>query len=227
MWLSNTEFDLASDSVSGCSIPSDFGGASRALSLPRRIWKRSDHIKKLGRLAKRDDLDLWFEDECHFQQHGSRCTMWVPPENVDPIVLHAPTRKSIAIFGAVCSEDGRLVTRQAHKFAAESFLCFLRQLLRHRRHHRKMVLIADNARWHRAKALDSWLHEHRDVFTLEFLPPYSPELNSIERVWKLTRRICTHNRYFEHLEELTETVFAQFEAWRRPNQTLKKLCAIT
>jgi len=37
---------------------------------------------------------------------------------------------------------------------------------------------------------------------LLYLPPYSPELNPIERVWKLTRRLATHNRYFAHVEEL-------------------------
>jgi hypothetical protein len=36
-----------------------------------------------------------------FQQHGSHCRMWVPPEIKDPILRHAPTRKSVACFGAV------------------------------------------------------------------------------------------------------------------------------
>jgi len=34
-------------------------------------------------------------DEVHFQQHGSRCRMWVPPETKDPVLLHQPTRKSV------------------------------------------------------------------------------------------------------------------------------------
>ncbi len=88
--------------------------------------KLSRHIKKLKRLAKRNDLDLWFEDECHFQQHGSRCTMWVPPEDVDPFVLHAPTRKSVGVFGAVCMNNDRLVTSVGEKFNAETFLSFLK-----------------------------------------------------------------------------------------------------
>ncbi len=48
-------------------------------------------------------------DEVHFQQHGSRCRMWVPPEVTDPNCLHAPTRKSISYFGAVRLRDGKLV----------------------------------------------------------------------------------------------------------------------
>src|ERR1700737_3135326 len=34
-----------------------------------------------------ETVDLWATDEVHFQQHGSRCQMWIPPETKDP-VLH-------------------------------------------------------------------------------------------------------------------------------------------
>jgi len=62
---------------------------------------------------------------------------------------------------------------------------------------------------------------------LDYLPPYSPELNPIERVWKLTRRLCVHNRYFPTLEEVIEVVETQFIGWKRRNNTLRRLCAIT
>lgn len=152
--------------------------------------------------------------------------MWIPPEEVDPVVLHAPTRKSFGIFGAVCVDNGRLVTSQENKFNSMTFLSFLKQLLRHRRKGRKMVVILDNARWHHARLLKPWLRTHRHVLRLDFLPPYSPELNPIERVWKLTRRLCTHNRYFPTLEELGHVIFDQFEIWRKPNETLKRLCVV-
>src|SRR6266446_8879965 len=48
-----------------------------------------------------ETVDLWATDEVHFQQHGSRCQMWIPPETKDPVLLHAPTRKSVGYFGAV------------------------------------------------------------------------------------------------------------------------------
>jgi len=152
--------------------------------------------------------------------------MWVPPEDFDPLLEHAPTRKSVAVFGAVCVGDGRLVTRQEKTFDACSFESFLKQLLRHFRNGRKMIVIVDNARWHHAKTLQPWLHEHQEVLRLDFLPPYSPDLNPVERVWKMTRRLCTHNRYFATLEELTHVVFDQFQLWRKPNTELQRLCAI-
>jgi transposase len=152
--------------------------------------------------------------------------MWVPPEDVDPVILHAPTRKSVAFFGAVRSSDGLLVTQRANKFNAETFQRFLSKLIRRKRSGRKMFVVADNARWHHAKVLRPWLKRQKNSLRLDFLPPYSPELNHIERVWKLTRRLCTHNHYFEFLEELIVAVEEQFERWIKPNDTLRRLCAI-
>jgi transposase len=177
-------------------------------------------------LAKRKDIDLWCEDECHFQQHGSRCAMWIPPENLDPVVLHAPTRKQMAVFGAVCPADGRMVTMPAETFDTQRFQAFLGRLLRRRRHGCKMVIVLDNARWHHARALRPWLHKHRHVLRLDFLPPYSPDLNPVERVWKLTRRLCTHNVYFQTLQNLVSVVQIQFAKWLQPNLQLHRLCAI-
>ena len=68
--------------------------------------------KKLLALAREQSVDLWALDEVHFQQHGSRCRMWVPPELKDPILLHAPTRKSVSYFGAVCLRDGKYFVRR-------------------------------------------------------------------------------------------------------------------
>jgi transposase len=62
---------------------------------------------------------------------------------------------------------------------------------------------------------------------LDYLPPYSPELNPIERVRELTRRQCLHNRYFPVLEKVVAVVEKQFENWRNGNETRRRLCAIT
>ena len=74
--------------------------------------------------------------------------------------------------------------------------------------------------------LAPFLREHAPQMRLLFLPPYSPQLASIERVWKLTRRLATHNRYFPTLEEVLEAVNACFDRWRRPNRILRRQCCI-
>ncbi len=79
-----------------------------------------------------DTVDLWAIDEVHFQLHGSRCVMWVPPEVKDPILLHHPTRKKVGYFGAVRLRDGRFgFRREPNPFNGETFLAFLRQLFDH------------------------------------------------------------------------------------------------
>ncbi|MCK4818126.1 IS630 family transposase [bacterium] len=191
------------------------------------ILNNRKHLKKRHRLARQEDIDLWSLDECHFQQHGSRIAMWVPPEDKDPILLMAPTRKSISLFGAVNLKDGRLMTQFEKKFDAMTFMDFLKYLLRHRKKDKKMVVILDNARYHHANLLHPFIKKNRKKLSLEFLPPYSPELNPIERVWKLTRKLCIHDNYFENLDDLVDAVTKQHALWKKPNGTLRKLCCIT
>lgn len=153
--------------------------------------------------------------------------MWVPPEETDPVVLHAPTRKSVALFGAVNLQGGQMIAHFHPEFAAPTFLAFLKALLRRRGSAKKMMVLTDNAPYHHASALQGWLREKSDILELLFLPPYSPELNPIERVWKLLRRLCTHNEYFPELELLENALTQQLQQWWRPNAVLRKLCCIT
>jgi transposase len=73
-----------------------------------------------------------------------------------------------------------------------------------------MLVVVDSARWHHARELQPSLREHRHVLQRDFLPPYSPDLSPVEWVWKLTRYLCTRNRYFAALEELVTAVWSQF-----------------
>ena len=153
--------------------------------------------------------------------------MWIPPESHDPIVLHAPTRKSVACFGGVNLGTGRLVHWFCPVFNGETFEVFMRRLLRHRRPGRRMVVVLDNAAYHHSRLLQPLLRRYRRDLSLLFLPPYSPQLSTIERVWKLTRRMATHNRYFSTLGDVLDTVTQCFRRWERPNETLRRLCCIT
>lgn len=74
-------------------------------------------------------IDLWSSDEVHFQQHGSRCRMWIPPEEKDPVLMHHPTRKSVGYFGAVRLRDGKFVfQRETGRFNALTFHTFMKRL---------------------------------------------------------------------------------------------------
>lgn len=154
--------------------------------------------------------------------------MWVPPEVRDPICYHAPTRKSISYFGAVRLRDGKLCcSKPSGHFDAQTCWTFLRHLRRiSRRSGRRVVVITDNAKYHHATLHAPWRRQQEPHFLLHFLPPYSPHLNPIERVWKLLRRLCLHNTYFASIPQLTHSVDSQFALWARPNPVLKRLCSL-
>jgi len=141
------------------------------------------------------------------------------------VCYHAPTRKSISFFGAVRLADGKLVmSRPEGMFDAQTCWQFLRKLEGMAR--RETVVIADNARYHHASLHEPWRQGVAGHFRLHFLPPYSPELNPIERVWKLIRRCCLHNRYFHELNDVVLALEPRLRDWSRPNSTLRRLCAI-
>jgi transposase len=101
---------------------------------------------------------------------------------------------------------------------AVTFFEFLRGLRRVSiRTGRRVEVITDNAKYHHARLHKDWRERHVTDFELDYLPPYSPDLNPIERVWKLTRRRCLHNRYFANLQEVIEAVEAVFAGWTNRN----------
>jgi transposase len=155
--------------------------------------------------------------------------MWVPPEEKDPVLLHHPTRKGVGYFGAVRLRDGKLAfQREEEKFNGVSFYWFLKHLKQtSSRSGRRVVVIVDNAKYHHAKLHADWREEQEPQFALDFLPPYSPELNPIERLWKLTRKLCLHNRYFPTLADVVDSVELKFNKWTSGNEVVRKLCAIT
>ena len=173
-------------------------------------------------MIKDPTIQLWAEDEAHFQRHSSVLRMW-SPRGQQPKVITAMTRQKVGFFGAINLKTGRLLTRKASTFDANTFGDFLRYLLRHTRG--KIYLILDNARWHKARVLKDFFFQNQQCLTRIFLPPYSPELNPIERVWRITRRRITHNRYFESVEFLESSLTSYFSKLDRPNDALKVLCA--
>jgi transposase len=185
-------------------------------------------LKKTHLLAKDNAIDLWAMDEVRFQQHGSRCLMWVPPEIKDPVLLHHPTHRSVGYFGAVRLRDGKYIfRREENKFTAETFLLFLKYLcVVSSRSGRRAVVIIDNASYHHAALHREYRDQIQGRLSLEFLPPYCPELNPIERLWKLVRRLATHNQYFQTLADIIAAVESIFSRWCLGNETIRRLCSI-
>jgi transposase len=71
---------------------------------------------------------------------------------------------------------------------------------------RRVILFLDNDRAHDAKPVRKLLDKHAERIQIEWLPPYSPELNPQEDIWQHMRRRVTHNHYFEELDALLVAV---------------------
>ena len=79
----------------------------------------------------------------------------------------------------------------------------------------RVVLIIDNAPWHRGAQLNAVLAQHRHI-ELKRLPSYSPSLNVIERLWKKLRQGVTHNVLFEtlsHLKAALRREIGRLQSW--------------
>ena len=69
----------------------------------------------------------------------------------------------------------------------------------------RVGLIMDNAPWHGEEAVTQALADTPQL-EVHRLPSYSPQLNVIERFWKLLRRRATHNRLFDTLADLKRSI---------------------
>lgn len=132
-----------------------------------------------------------------------------------------PGRSSMKALGAVTAEEKpRFHFRFAPVFNQETFGSFLRQIIR-QYPETKVHMILDNVRYHHAKALSSWLETQKDRIELHFLPAYSPQFNPIEKVWKATKKASIHNRHFESIDQLRDTLFRRFNRFQGNPASLK------
>lgn len=97
---------------------------------------------------------------------------------------------------------------------------------RSRREGKRIVLITDNATYPHAKMHNAWREQQAPGFVLDSLPPYAPDLNPAERVWKLTRKRCLPDHYFPTLDSVITAVEKEFAAWTQGSEILRKLCAL-
>ena len=88
--------------------------------------------------------------------------------------------------------------------------------------HKEVVLLIDNAPWHRGRPIDEALAENPHL-KFKRLPSYSPQLNPIERFWKKLRRRATHNRLFDTLAELKRSLRASLSYFQTVREKVASL----
>jgi transposase len=152
-----------------------------------------------------------FMDEARFGRIADPHRCWAPP-GLRPSVPCQLVREFTYSYSAVCPFDGHLDTLILPEVDTPTMSFFL-HYVSHQHPDEHVVLIMDQAGWHKAKDLHI-----PDNITLHWLPPYSPELNPVEHLWQYIRRIAFHNRVFRSLDAVEDALEAAL-AWllRNPN----------
>ena len=119
----------------------------------------------------------------------------------------------------------QLVACFAKKGNTVRFKKHLRAVLRAYKGKQKIILYADNVRYHHAIALKPFLKAHPEL-EIRYLPAYSPDLNPVERVWWYMRKSITHNRYLSSIKERIAKFWRLFSPCLIPNSLLKNICVI-
>lgn len=175
---------------------------------------------------------LVYQDEVHFQIQTTVTSAWYKKGSA-PTVKSFPGRFKVSYSGFVIPETGQLFVAKPKKFNYETTITSIRDFLAAHPapEGKKYALVMDNAPWHKKTMRlvgGEQVAEYSDIFaSVVFvnLPPYSPDLNPIEQVWRITRRENTHNVFFPTLAALEDTVDRAFNVWAEPNTQLKSLCS--
>jgi len=117
-------------------------------------------------------------------------------------------------------QTGRSKTRRLQEAFAEHLRHVGRVYPAHR--YPEVVLLIDNAPWHAGAPVREALADNPHL-RLRRLPSYSPQLNPIERFWKKLRRRATHNRLFDSLADLRQSIRASLSYFQTVRHKVKSL----
>lgn len=155
---------------------------------------------------------IMFQDEARFGRLPVIRTAWAPP-GVRPVVKAALEREFRYVFGAVSPFEGDLDWMVAESTKTANMNMFLAQV-RERYPRDYILMVVDGASSHTAAAL-----KVPDNMALLRLPPYSPELNPAEGIWKHLRHRACANVLFETLDDVIDAaVRALTELARYPHR---------
>ena len=188
------------------------------------IQKKEKSLKKIqNEILPDDERELLFYDEAFFRREGTVTRAWYPRgERCE--IDYPVTFEKIGVCAAVNPTDGRLLSLIFDGFDSDTFLYYLRWLLRTYKPGKKIVLVLDNASSHTSRKVAEFAHKRRRRLQLLYLPPYSPDLNPAERIWKNLRYRVTHNVYFDNLKTLEHAVMQYLKEHSQPNKQLASLC---
>ncbi len=149
-------------------------------------------LKPVINAAQKGEVHLLFMDAAHFVLHPFLCCLWC----ITRIFIKAsPGRNRINVLGAV---NG--ITKQVSTYINTTYICshcliaFLKQL-KQEYGDKPIAIVLDNARYQHCFLVTTFAKSLG--IHLLFLPPYSPNLNIIERLWKFTKKQILNAQYYD------------------------------
>jgi len=173
--------------------------------------RRLRQLRRLIRTLPPDEVCL-YEDEVDIHLNPKIGPDWMLPGQQKEVVTPGRNVKRY-VAGALNPKTGRVVQVSGERKTGELFLALLRKLLRCYGRYKRIHLIVDNYCIHQSKPVREFLRLLRGRIVLHFLPPYCPNENKIERLWRDLHAAVTRNHQCRTIEELMEKVFAYLE-WR-------------
>ena len=139
-------------------------------------------------------------DEVTFRLVPRIRKVWAP-KGSKPKGLFWRSKEKANMFGALV--DGRKLYYDWYdKLNSLSFIDFVKRFVSTLDKRRTYVFVLDNSPAHRSKVSRAFLNALGDNVLIEFIPPYSPQLNCIETCWKIIRYTVTNSNFFKEVDDL-------------------------
>lgn len=172
--------------------------------------------------AKDGKRSLYFVDGAHFVFGGILGSLWCSSR---VFVKTSPGRQRLNVLAALNPFQNELVEISNTGYINAEVVCNLLYKIHANSRGKPITLVLDNARYQRCKKVQALADELQ--IELLFLPPYSPNLNLIERLWKFIKKECIHSRYFQNFQEFSETILSALtHAYERYPERLATLLTL-
>jgi len=131
----------------------------------------------------------------------------------------------IHIHGAVHAKNpSEVIMEEGDTMEAENTKAFYQKIIKKNPNAKKIYVIAANARYHRNKMLTAWIKG--TIIVQVFLPPYSPNLNLMERLWKWMRKKAMDPVFYRTKEAFRSAMLSFFENIDPYQEELKSLLTL-
>ncbi len=138
---------------------------------------RQAYRERLGALLADPEVEIWYQDEMGVDGDPRPRRRWAQKREKTR-VTHNGDHVRMNVSGMICPRTAQAFLLEFSHSDREMFQAFLGEANREVKTERKRnVIICDNASWHKCKTI-RW-----GKFEPEFLSPYSPDFNPIERLW--------------------------------------------